>query len=227
MRIGIMQKNSYDEKKLLVFVPTYNEQISIKQCLEEIQSACKKISHKIVVINDGSNDLTPKLLKKFDDILIISHKANFGYSSTLETAIKYVYERRNIYTHFIFVDADCENNNGLKNIMSLNFSEYNAVIGIRSRRNRFIEWVPFWGFRKKWICYDPFCGLKLFNVSKFDFKHYYAEKFLIPNILKLDDVKQVSFQSRYANRPSKFDSRRLASELKLFCLYISLYNYVL
>lgn len=74
-----------------IIIPVYNSELYIER---SIRSAIKNRnlipSLEIVVVNDGSTDLTSEILKKFeenDDIVLIEHKENMGLPSALNTGI--------------------------------------------------------------------------------------------------------------------------------------------
>lgn len=73
-------------------LPAYNEEKNIKKLLNDILNFYKKkkIPIHIIVINDGSFDLTyknTKIIKKkfFHKITLINHKKNLGLGRTLKT----------------------------------------------------------------------------------------------------------------------------------------------
>ncbi len=74
-----------------IIIPVYNSELYIER---SIRSAIKNRnlvpSLEIVVVNDGSTDLTPDILKKFEEnneIVLINHKKNLGLPSALNTGI--------------------------------------------------------------------------------------------------------------------------------------------
>ena len=51
-------------KSLTAIVPVFNEEKIVVQALKKLNILKKNIKLEIIVINDGSNDLTNELLKK-------------------------------------------------------------------------------------------------------------------------------------------------------------------
>ncbi len=78
-------------KEISVFFPAYNLETQIKDTVEKAFTVVPKIAEKyeIIVINDGSRDKTSivlsKLLKKYKNLRIITHKVNRGYGGALKS----------------------------------------------------------------------------------------------------------------------------------------------
>ncbi|RJQ33532.1 MAG: glycosyltransferase family 2 protein [Actinobacteria bacterium] len=80
--------------KLSIVIPVYNEQNTIKEVLEKIEAVKLQpdIEKEIIVVDDGSSDMTSEILKKFnDDKIYRIHNAvlNFGKGTATRIGIKY------------------------------------------------------------------------------------------------------------------------------------------
>lgn len=93
--------------ELSVFLPTYNEEGSIKEVVSKTRQILQKVAKRweIVVINDGSQDATKEIiesLKKDDDrIRLINHDKNRGYGASLKSGF---YSSK--YNWIAFIDTD-------------------------------------------------------------------------------------------------------------------------
>jgi dolichol-phosphate mannosyltransferase len=83
------------EKPILlsVIIPVYNEETHIEEVLLKIKSAAlpPNMEREIIVIDDGSNDKTPEILKKFsaDNVISIhSSVLNFGKGTAIRIGLK-------------------------------------------------------------------------------------------------------------------------------------------
>jgi glycosyltransferase involved in cell wall biosynthesis len=79
-------------KKLVVIVPAYNEEKTIKDTLAglfSIKQELDKIGYELIVhvINDGSTDATEELANDYGDVLVISHKKNKGLGAAVRTGL--------------------------------------------------------------------------------------------------------------------------------------------
>ena len=88
-----------DNKKVLLIIPAYNEQASIKKTMESVL----RTPYDYIVINDGSTDKTIDILKQnnFNHINLIH---NLGIGGAVQTGYKYAL--LNNYDIAIQFDAD-------------------------------------------------------------------------------------------------------------------------
>jgi len=73
--------------KLSIIVPVYNEEKTIEKVIKELKKL--KINKEIIVVDDGSKDKTPQILKKIKGIKVITHKTNKGKGAAVTTGIKH------------------------------------------------------------------------------------------------------------------------------------------
>ena len=79
-------------KKLVVIVPAYNEEKTIRDTLVglfSIKPDLNKLGYelKIHVINDGSTDKTEKLASEYEEVLVITNKKNKGLGAAVRTGL--------------------------------------------------------------------------------------------------------------------------------------------
>jgi len=93
-------------KKILILIPAYNCEISIKSILDKILSLKNKLgsnSIEVLIVNDGSNDNTKSILKQYK-INIIENKINLGLGISLYKGYSYFLEKN--YDYLITLDSD-------------------------------------------------------------------------------------------------------------------------
>jgi glycosyltransferase involved in cell wall biosynthesis len=91
---------------LSIVMPVYNESATIERALERVLAVEYPCGIELVVIDDGSTDLTPQLLSPFADrrdVKIIRHVVNRGKGAAVRTGIQEASG-----THVIILDADLE-----------------------------------------------------------------------------------------------------------------------
>ena len=89
--------------KVSIIIPAYNLNGYIHKCIE---SVCKQTysNMEILVIDDGSTDITPQILDEFalsDNRIIVIHKVNEGVSIARNTGIEHA-----TGTYYFFFDGD-------------------------------------------------------------------------------------------------------------------------
>lgn len=83
-----------------VIVPTYNNAQTIRQVIDNLL----EYTQQIVVVNDGSVDKTPDILRGYDMIHVTGYSKNRGKGVALRTGFKKAVELG--YTHAITIDSD-------------------------------------------------------------------------------------------------------------------------
>lgn len=78
---------------LSILIPVFNEETHIQEVLQKVRTAPlpDNVRREIIVINDGSSDKTPEILKGFakeKDIIIYSSSQNFGKGNAIRTGIQ-------------------------------------------------------------------------------------------------------------------------------------------
>jgi glycosyltransferase involved in cell wall biosynthesis len=71
---------------LSVIMPVYNEEATVKEIIRRVQAV--QIKKEIIVVDDGSTDGTPEVLKGLDDenVKVILHERNRGKGAAIRTA---------------------------------------------------------------------------------------------------------------------------------------------
>lgn len=115
---------------LTVIISAFNEEIGIKNIIEELIPYAKRNDWKIVVINDGSSDNTGEILSGIPGIKIIDHPYNKGYGASLKTGIKDAKSEL-----VAFFDADGQHDPKDLENLEANIGNYDMVVGARGRES--------------------------------------------------------------------------------------------
>jgi glycosyltransferase involved in cell wall biosynthesis len=86
--------------KRLIIIPTFNEEKQIASVIEGIRKYCDA---DIVVIDDGSGDMTAEIARQAG-AYVICHPFNMGYGVALQTGYRYALE--NDYEYLLQIDGD-------------------------------------------------------------------------------------------------------------------------
>jgi len=90
--------------KQCIIIPTYNEEKNISSLVNKIKNT---IDTEIIVIDDGSEDLTAKIAENAG-ASVICHPFNLGYGAALQTGYKYAV--RYGFDYIIQMDGDGQHN---------------------------------------------------------------------------------------------------------------------
>jgi len=74
--------------KIIAIVPAYNEEKIILSVLKEL----KKEVNEIVVIDDGSKDMTAELAEK-EGVFVLKHLINLGQGASLKTGLEFALQK--------------------------------------------------------------------------------------------------------------------------------------
>ena len=116
-----------------VIIPVYNEETHIENTITEIHETLKNSSikdYEIIVVDDGSTDNTPEILKKSTlDFQLFRHEQNKGYGSSLKCGI-----RRS--KHEIIAITDADGTYPVQDIPKLynEISDCDMVVGARTKK---------------------------------------------------------------------------------------------
>lgn len=86
--------------RYLTALPVYNEQSH----LAEVLATVRKYAQDILVVDDGSTDATPELLKRESGIQVVTHSPNRGYGAALQSAFDFAVEHK----YDVLVSIDCD-----------------------------------------------------------------------------------------------------------------------
>ncbi len=70
--------------RLLTAIPVHNEEASLETVLSEVL----RYADHVLVVDDGSVDRTPELLRGFPTVEVVRHERNLGYGAGLRTAFE-------------------------------------------------------------------------------------------------------------------------------------------
>ena len=87
--------------KVLIIIPAYNEEKSLKRVIEHLKRTCPQYDY--LIVNDGSTDRTKEICMN-NHYHVISHPVNRGLTGAMQTGMKYVL--KNGYDMAIQFDAD-------------------------------------------------------------------------------------------------------------------------
>jgi len=104
MSVELETKKIFDEYKVCVLLPTYNNSGTIAGVIDGI----RLLTNDLIVVNDGSTDDTALILDQYPDIQLISYTTNKGKGNALLTGFRYAISKG--YHYAITIDSDGQHN---------------------------------------------------------------------------------------------------------------------
>lgn len=114
-----------EKPEVSVLMPTFNDAKYIRSAIESLLNQSYK-RWELIIIDDGSTDNTPEIIKKFSDNRIIyMQEKNAGQLNALRNGARFI---RGQYITILHSDDELSNDNALENNVSvLRNSEYDGV----------------------------------------------------------------------------------------------------
>ena len=114
--------------KVLIIIPAYNEEKSLKRVIEHLKRTCPQYDY--LIVNDGSTDRTKEICMN-NHYHVISHPVNRGLTGAMRTGMKYAL--KNGYDMALQFDADGQHLPEYIEDMVTYMEEKNCDIVIASR----------------------------------------------------------------------------------------------
>lgn len=92
-----------------LFLPAYNEEDSLPSLLPKIAETLTRHEYRIVVVDDGSRDRTPDILREFHNTLpldVITHPINRGLGETERDGFEFIAMHCSLEDVIVRVEAD-------------------------------------------------------------------------------------------------------------------------
>jgi len=134
---------------IYIILPSFNEEKNLIKIIKKIEFLNKKLKSKVILVDDGSNDATERVVtKKYSvKIIYLKHKINRGLSVALESGFKKVVKIGSKKDIVITLDSD--NTHPIDLIPKLTYQinkNHDIVIASRFQKDSKVKGVTL--FRK-------------------------------------------------------------------------------
>jgi len=105
--------SKYKNNSLAIIIPMYNEEEVASKCVDKVLQAIERYSNiLLIVVNDGSSDATPTILKNKKiqygkRLIVLNNKRNLGYGGALQKGIQDAIKKN--YEYYLTMDSDLTN----------------------------------------------------------------------------------------------------------------------
>ncbi len=181
--------------KFSIIIPTYNEEESIGQTLEELKEylSGKKYQAEIIVINDGSKDQTQKILENIKGIKVINSPYNKGYGASIKSGVSQAQ-----YSWILLYDGDGQHRPEYIEKLVRERKDFDMIIGARtgykgpiSRQpgKKLLTWIANYLVQQK--IPDLNSGFRLVKKNLFlKFSHIFPSGFSLTTTITLAFFKE-------------------------------------
>ncbi len=142
-----------DNPRILVIIPCYNEEATVRELAEAVRQYAD-----VCIVDDGSTDRTPEILKLIEGIYVITHKENTHIPTAIKDGMSYAVSER--YDFAVTMDAGFSHDpKALPQFFQR--TDYDIVIGSRTEKvgvpayRKIISWlgakVVNYGISESWF----------------------------------------------------------------------------
>lgn len=165
-----------------VLIPTYNNETTLAAVLDDIL----EFTDRIIVVDDGSTDSTPEILKNYPQLSIISYKKNrgkgyalrLGFKEAAKQGYRYAISMDSDGQHFasdlpVFLDA-IEKKPGTLYVGARNMED----AGAPGKSNFGFKFSNFWYTVTTGVKLpDTQCGYRLYPLEKLSRMNFWTKRF--------------------------------------------------
>ncbi|QEH33270.1 Undecaprenyl-phosphate mannosyltransferase [Aquisphaera giovannonii] len=158
--------------RYLTAIPVHNEEKHLESVLREVV----RHAEHVLVVDDGSTDRTPELLRDFREVEVIRHPRNLGYGAGLRTAFRRTVDAG--YDGLVTLDCDGQHEPHMIPEVAAGLAEADIVSGSRylkvfdpaqsppeERRRINVEVTRWLNECLGFALTDAFCGFKAYRRS--------------------------------------------------------------
>lgn len=176
------QQEIFENARVLVLVPTYNNATKLAEVLKDILS----YTHHVLVVNDGSTDETLSVLSQFSQIKLATYPTNKGKGYALQIGFKKAIEMG--YDYVISLDSDGQHfaKNLLQFKETIELQPQHLIVGVRNMNQESVPVKSNFGrrFSNFWFMVetginlkDTQSGFRLYPLKSLEQIRFYTKRF--------------------------------------------------
>lgn len=147
--------------ELSILIPVYNGEDFIGSTIDSVLEHSKGFNVECIVIDDGSNDNTPKIIQKYGQKIRAFHQLNMGESAAVNKGLELAHGE-----YAVVVSADDP-------VMTSDL--FSGVVEFFDNNPAVVAWYPDWN-----VIDDSGATLKEMHLPEFDFEDLFARNIVLP-----------------------------------------------
>jgi len=201
-------------KKLLIFIPCYNEEKNLSETYNSIPKKFKSISeHEVIVVDDCSKDKTIEEAKNLN-LKVLSHEKHQGLAKIFNSMVNYFIQSE--FDLMCVLDADNQyDSEDIKALVSeMNINNLDMIVGSRNiiKDQNMSFYKKFFQVLGSWIVsliigtkiHDVTSGFRIYNRNCFNNKFQIENNFSYTiESLIIFSWKKLNIGSKYIKTNSK------------------------
>jgi glycosyltransferase involved in cell wall biosynthesis len=181
MNTSFPEMVGFEQYKVCVIVPTYNNHKTLKRVLDSVL----QYTSNVIVVNDGSTDTTAQILESYPHVMQIHHSKNSGKGMAIRNGFKKALDLN--YNYAITIDSDGQHfaSDMPSFIETLEINSNELLIGCRNMTQENVPKKSSFGnkFSNFWFWFetgnkleDTQSGFRMYPLRKIP-KRYFTNKF--------------------------------------------------
>ena len=179
-----------EPRRSAVVMPVYNEEATLPSVLDAVR---RRFDGEVIIVDDGSSDTTPTILRERDDVRVVTFAENRGYGAALSEGLRVA----RADGAEVAVSMDCDGQHEPRHIpeflraMSkreadiLSGSRYlpqSAAAGTAPPQRREVNLAVTTEVNRvtSWGITDAFCGFKAYELSALEGLHLEEPGYAMP-----------------------------------------------
>jgi glycosyltransferase involved in cell wall biosynthesis len=167
----VQSKQKFKELKCCIIIPTYNNDQTLEQLIIDVL----EYAEDVIVINDGSTDQTPGILKKFSFLRVINIPKNKGKGYALRLGFHYALKQG--FHYAITIDSDGQHyaDDLIKFLDKIEQEPDSVIIGARNMNHDSVPGTSSFGHKFSIFWFRIETGFKLPDIQS-GYRLYPLEK---------------------------------------------------
>ena len=159
--------------------------------------------HEVIIIDDGSNDGSGQILKKYKNVLIVTNKKNYGKGYSIRKGVEYAKN-----SNIILMDGDLEVN---ANDIPFLINAYESIHGCSKKAVVGIRWEDLYKLKLDIMGIGNLIINVIFNLA---YKSSHKDILCCYKVLSKENIKELQLNSKGFSLETELMAKMVNSNYK-------------